>query len=193
MKNYKNFPEIGKKFGQWTVISETIKSGSIIYGNVNRSSFWRVRCYCGKETWRSANALLRNRTNSCKSCSKTDKFNNMALGYFKRVEIRAKKINVDFDLTIEYIWDLYEKQNKKCALSNIDIHFTNSWRTKCDQTCSLDRIDNMKGYTKNNVQWVHKDINNMKYTFTEEYFINLCKAVANTNKTIIQQTFLVET
>jgi len=56
-------------------------------------------------------------------------------------------------------------------LSGLDISFTG-------KTASLDRIDNEKGYVEGNVQWVHKDINNMKHTYPNDYFVNLCQQVA---------------
>lgn len=43
---------------------------------------------------------------------------------------------------------------------------------------SLDRIDSKKGYVVGNVQWVHKDINRMKNTFPQDYFIQVCKQIA---------------
>ena len=39
-----------------------------------------------------------------------------------------------------------------------------------------------EGYLKGNVQLVHKDINFMKQQFDQDYFINMCKAVAEVNK-----------
>jgi hypothetical protein len=47
-----------------------------------------------------------------------------------------------------------------------------------EHTASLDRIDSSKGYCEDNVQWVHKDINRMKNTFDQDYFISLCKLIA---------------
>ena len=46
-------------------------------------------------------------------------------------------------------------------------------------TASLDRIDSSKGYTKSNIQWVHKDINKMKSDFSMLRFLELCYAVLN--------------
>jgi len=46
---------------------------------------------------------------------------------------------------------------------------------------SLDRIDNSKGYHLNNVQWVHKDVNRMKWIFEQDYFIKLCNKVSEYN------------
>jgi hypothetical protein len=44
-------------------------------------------------------------------------------------------------------------------------------------TASLDRIDSSRGYTADNIQWVHKHVNLMKRSFNEEYFINTCKQI----------------
>jgi hypothetical protein len=46
-------------------------------------------------------------------------------------------------------------------------------------TASLDRIDSSKSYNKNNIQWVHKDVNKMKWAFNQNHFIKFCKLIAN--------------
>ena len=38
------------------------------------------------------------------------------------------------------------------------------------KTASLDRIDSSKGYTEDNIQWVHKDVNQMKMDLPEQRF-----------------------
>ena len=52
---------------------------------------------------------------------------------------------------------------------------------KSKTTASLDRIDSSKGYTTDNIQWVHKDINIMKNDYGNDYFIEICKKVAKNN------------
>lgn len=94
--------------------------------------------------------------------------------YWTRIQMQAKQRKIEFDLSIEDAWKLYELQNKRCAYSNVDITFS---KMKSGNTASLDRIDNSKGYIKGNVHWVHKDINMMKRNFTEEYFLQLCENV----------------
>ena len=49
-------------------------------------------------------------------------------------------------------------------------------------TASLDRIDSTRGYTVDNIQWIHKDLNRMKWNLPNDYFINICTLVANHNK-----------
>ena len=117
----------------------------------------------------------------CKSCSG---FSNNFKGKYKAIPITWFSIKkrggisrgYAWDLTIEGIWDLYEKQGGVCALSGIPIGWAEKGLTA---TASIDRIDNSEGYIVGNVQLVHKDINFMKQQFDQEYFINLCKSVAD--------------
>jgi hypothetical protein len=97
----------------------------------------------------------------------------------------AKDRNLEFAITKEYIMQLLEDQQGRCALSGIDIEvpkITSLNGFAVAPTASLDRIDNTKGYTPGNVQWVHKDLNMMKRSYTQERFIELCKLVAKHNE-----------
>lgn len=67
------------------------------------------------------------------------------------------------------------KQHRKCNLSGVELEFDKT------NSASLDRIDNTKGYTLENVQWVHKDINRMKNVFSQDYFIDMCHRIAATH------------
>lgn len=49
-------------------------------------------------------------------------------------------------------------------------------------TMSVDRIDSNKGYTKDNIWIVHKDVNLIKQDYDIKYFISMCKAIANNNE-----------
>lgn len=75
------------------------------------------------------------------------------------------------------VWELFLKQERKCALSKEEIRFPSNYKDKTG-TASLDRIDSNLGYVEGNVQWVHKDVNKMKSDFSEEYFICWCKKIA---------------
>jgi len=95
----------------------------------------------------------------------------------KRKRQRAKIKELPFSITIEYAWDLFLKQNRKCAMSGMEINFAATGKDKF--TASLDRIDSNEGYVDGNVQWVHKDINWMKNTFSQQHFVDMCKKVAD--------------
>lgn len=81
---------------------------------------------------------------------------------------------VPVTISIEYAWNLFLEQNRKCALSGQDIFIGD----KQYGTASIDRIDSSRGYEEGNIQWVHKDINFMKRTYSMDYFIEMCKMVA---------------
>lgn len=74
---------------------------------------------------------------------------------------------------------MFLKQNRKCILSGIELKIANG---NNGNTASIDRIDNTKGYELGNVQWVHKHINFMKRDYEQNYFIELCKKVAEKHK-----------
>lgn len=168
----KHFPKMGDKYNDWEVIDDQIYKVSS-----NRASYWKVRCKCGYETLRCSTHLTNLRGKACKSCVKRK--NTFEQSYLNRVKARAEKAKFEFNLDVDYIVALLKKQGHKCSLSGIKIEVRKLWHGDITQTASLDRIDNTKGYIKGNVQWVHKDINNMKYTFTQDYFKYLCKKVTD--------------
>lgn len=91
----------------------------------------------------------------------------------------AHSRNFSFSISIEYAWNLYLKQEKKCALSGVPISIDTSLgrlnrHDGSKTTASLDRIDSSKGYDEGNVQWVHKDINKLKMAWPEDYFLEMC-------------------
>lgn len=89
--------------------------------------------------------------------------------------IGADKRKLEFKVPIERAWQIFEEQDRKCALTGLPISFGNSWNRRC--TASLDRIDSTKGYIEGNVQWVHKRINAMKGDLPETELIKFCQLV----------------
>ena len=171
---------INKQFGKLLVIKY---DGKKIYGKHNRH-LWLCKCECGIEKVIKEDSLKTGNTKSC-GCSKrkTGKDNHCYKGYEKitgrfwsSIQQSAKVRNLDFNITIEYIWDLFNHQNGKCKISRSYIYFGSS-----KNTASLDRIDSKKGYIKGNVQWVHKIVNQMKWDSNQEEFIQWCKQIANNN------------
>lgn len=84
-----------------------------------------------------------------------------------------------WELTPEYIDTMYHEQKGQCIYSGLPI----TWSvTGWDHTASIDRIDNAKGYTEDNVQLVHKDVNMMRGSLDDGTFRMLCIAIANKEK-----------
>jgi hypothetical protein len=95
--------------------------------------------------------------------------------YFNRIKKSAQKRKggIEFNITQDQLWNLYQEQNGKCIYSGLDIDFGD---TKYEQshgvtTASLDRIDSSGGYISGNIQYIHKDINYMKQVFTVDLFL----------------------
>ncbi len=85
---------------------------------------------------------------------------------------RAKKIDMDFDITLEYLEFILKEQNNKCAYTGLPFEKDNEMRS-----LSLDRIDSSKGYIQGNIQLVLSCINYMKQEYSEKDFLEMCKLV----------------
>lgn len=158
----------GQKINNWTVIKRTGVAKN------SRTPLWLCRCDCGKEAEVRASNL---HSKKSKCCGRCDTYGDICVTKWSAITRQAKERNIDFNLTIEDAWDLYIKQNKKCALTDVDIVL----RTK-KSTASLDRIDSFKGYSKENCQWVHKTVNCTKGKLSNNQFVSLCYEVCAKHK-----------
>lgn len=173
----------GKRFGRWTVI-ESIDSKYVL-----------CKCDCGTIKKVNKPGLSNGRSQSC-GCRNAELIKqrfitnnprrNQSNGtciipyFFTKIKDGAKKRNIQFDLTVEYIAKLYSEQKGKCALSGVDLILPcNSYdKIKGLSTASLDRIDHKKGYVVGNVQWVHKVINKMRNSLSITEFKEWCNKVS---------------
>jgi hypothetical protein len=175
----------GQKWNKLIVIGEASSERSGIIR-------WECLCDCGGRVVVSTDHLTR-KSNPVKSCGCEKKvfgkdhkdwkgFGDISGSWWcmhvTREIKQTKRHKIDFDLTIEFAWELYLNQDRKCILSGVPIKFD---RNCVYNTASLDKIDSSLGYTRANVQWVHKDINFMKRTYSQEYFIKMCKLVSWSN------------
>ena len=167
----------GKKIGKLIPIKWTKFNG--------RHRYWLCKCDCGNEKEIAATHLIRGLVNSC-GCDqfRIGERNNAWKGcggisgaYFSSIKRHANKRKIQFNVNIEYLWNLFQEQKGKCALSGLDLTFPSKYKER--YTASLDRIDSLKGYNEGNVQWILGDINWMKNNFNQEYFIDICKKIAN--------------
>lgn len=183
----------GQQIGEYFIIcrAPTTKGGT--------TRFW-TECSCGSIEQKCSTHLIRRTSTMCHQCAmdKVSKESFKGVGEISHAYWRELKRGAAgekskrksrearaFDVTIEEAWDLFLKQDRKCALSGVPLRFitigrSNKQRMK-EQTASLDRIDSTKDYTIDNVQWVHKDVNRMKNVYDQTYFIEMCKYIAKNN------------
>jgi len=105
----------------------------------------------------------------------------LPMSIMSQIKNGAKDRGLEVTVNIEYLWDLFLKQNRKCALSGLLLTFPTKYESK-EGSASLDRKDSSRGYTEDNVQWVHKTINRIKLVFEQEIFIKICNLVAGQHK-----------
>ena len=89
----------------------------------------------------------------------------------------ARSRNLQIGITKESIYEVFLNQNKICVYTG---------RILDSGTMSLDRIDPKLGYVFGNIQWIHKDVNSMKWDLTHVQFLGWCRLITNpikSNKT----------
>lgn len=128
------------------------------------------------QRWSEISILERYKRNKKTICG------DLSVGQWHQIFNNAKQRKIPLEITPQDIWNLYEQQNGKCSLSGVDINL----KTIYEITASLDRIDSSKGYTRDNVQWLHKTINIMKNSLNQADFISICEKVClyNVKKSI---------
>ena len=80
----------------------------------------------------------------------------------------AKRRNLEFEISIEFIYELWKKQKGLCFYTNIPMKYIAF--NKDPFQVSIDRIDSSKGYTIDNVVLCCQAINYLKNDYTLEEF-----------------------
>ncbi len=186
--------------GKTTLVGMEFGNLKVIERIVERYSFqWKCVCKCGNEMILLTGDLIRKSgkrsRKSCGQCcprvNNKRSSNHYYAGYqeisgsfWSRLVYAAKNRGLEIDIDIEYIWDLFIKQERKCALTGIELIFSTSEKVRRlkETTASLDRIDSSKGYIKGNLQWIFKDLQNVKRNLDEDYFKLLCHLVVEHDK-----------
>jgi hypothetical protein len=143
------------------------------------------QCRCGGKTDVFVGLFARNKTLNC-GCSPIGSYQgcgDLSGAYYYSLKSGAEKRKLSFNVSKEFLWDLFCQQKKLCALTGVPITL---WvRDRKEGTASLDRIDSEVGYDPGNVQWVHKDINRMKQNFKQTRFLELCALVSDYQRGVL--------
>ena len=167
----------GQQYGRLTIVECQGK-------NSQRQIICKCVCECGEEKVLASSRLLSGNTKSC-GCLRRENSKKIRWAgcgeisgqYFGNLRKGAEKRGLSFNIEIEHVWQLFLEQDRKCSLTGVDLEFRPTTRSEKLGTASLDRIDSSMGYDVGNVHWVHKDINRMKWEFSQDRFMELCRLV----------------
>lgn len=98
---------------------------------------------------------------------------------FFETKYRAKKLNIPFDLTLEYLISIFPDS---CPVFNTEMSWGHQTGKILPTSPSLDKIDPGKGYVVGNVQWLSNRANVMKHNATLEQLNQFANWVKNTNQ-----------
>lgn len=185
--NYSRKDITGERFGRLVAIKRI--DGYYTKTNKRKEKYrsaWLCKCDCGNEKIVALSSLTCGNTKSC-GCLFKEKvykgYKDLGGQQWSRIKHQAKMRNLNVDITIKDAWELFEKQDRKCALSGLPIELKSNYKgVESNNTASLDRIDNSNGYTIDNVQWVHKIINIMRNRLSVDEFIMYCRKVSEYNE-----------
>lgn len=98
-----------------------------------------------------------------------------------RAQYRDRDKGYGCDLSVEFLKQLWEKQNGICPItgSNLILPHDSDGHLENDPfNASLDRIDGSVGYLESNVRFISLMANFGRHSFSDEQLINFCKIVA---------------
>lgn len=181
-KKYKIEDFVGKKFGKLTPLG---------FSGTKYKTLLDCNCDCGNKKIVSFRDLFYGNIKSC-GCYRKERqrpTNISAIrSTFNKLKKTAKIRNISFNLEPQDIAEAYDKQEKKCFYTGVYVFFTNHLSyARLLQNASIDRIDNSKGYTKDNIQIVHKLVNRLRNCLSNEEFINICNLISLNHKIRKQQ------
>jgi len=104
---------------------------------------------------------------------------------------RACKKGWEFDITPEYLLEIYNNQNGNCYYSGIKMEISLKGYTNNNYVLSVDRKNSNKGYIKDNIVLCCDSVNTMKMKLDIDEFLNICKKIvknSNDNSHIIDDT-----
>lgn len=170
------------KNGNYDFIKVIEQTDKRAYGG---NIIWKVECCCGKIVFWTKRQIQYYKSCGCKKTGlhyqKVWKgCGEISGAFFSSIRKNARDRKIEFKIKVQDVWELFLRQDRKCALTGVDLKFGNK-RLHEETTASLDRIDSKKGYVIENLQWLHKRVNFMKQQFDQQEFIDWCKKIVEFN------------
>tara|TARA_Y100001951_G_C11256211_1_gene249561 strand:- start:538 stop:1038 length:501 start_codon:yes stop_codon:yes gene_type:complete len=114
----------------------------------------------------------------CKTCSYAVRQKNASatpqnyltrlFGQLKHARTKKKDKKVEWDIELEDVLELWEKQKGKCALTGLFMTYHKDGSGNRDLNASIDRIDPDINYVITNIQLVCSRANMLKHTLKED-------------------------
>jgi len=101
-------------------------------------------------------------------------YKNVIKTRFDLIKIRSVKNNMNFDLSIDFLLELWILQRGKCFYTKREMSLFGYM-----YGFSVDRIDSSKGYESDNIVLCCNCINIMKCGHSQERFIEICRLVSD--------------
>lgn len=180
----------GDRYGKMTVGNQ---SKSRKYGKFNYI-VWLCHCDCGNSKWVKGCNLRAGRCHSC-GCSRTQnpKWGQKAIAknskYFFRSWLNVwkskstKRRDMEFTLTLDDLDKLFDRQAGECYYTGERLILATGAKFAIAETnISIDRIDNSKGYTADNVVLCTKQVNVCRNLLTQSEFVKMAHNIARRHK-----------
>lgn len=177
---------IGDKYNRWTIIGD--------YEIYDNRYVVPVQCECGTISKARLSHVISGVNTGCKHCanrvnypssrkmrSDISNYKGLFSSWLTSIKNNSRRgivteRDLEVSITLEDLYNQLIKQNFKCALTGEDLVLLDMSKGKSN--ASVDRRDNDKGYTIDNIQWVLKDVNLMKNKFNQDYFIKICNKIS---------------
>ena len=172
----KNKDLTGQKFNKWTVIK---RSKDKICNNKYRKRMWLCRCDCGTKKSIYESSLTNGTSKGCARCAKGKDSGVASMNYlFSKYKQSANRRGHSFELTKEQFKEITQqdcyycgaKPNQKVGMEMLFGEYIHN---------GIDRVDNNKGYTIDNVVPCCKICNYAKRELTLQEFKGWVKKVYN--------------
>lgn len=93
---------------------------------------------------------------------------------------RAKKFDREYDLDPHWLKGLYDAQEGRCALTGIAFEYKDANGRQRPFSPSIDRVDNSRGYTKDNCRLICTALNVAFSDWGEDVFLRLASGYMET-------------
>ncbi len=161
---------IGLVVNGLTVLSFSHKKD---YSSRSKHYFFNFKCHCGKEKILCYHSVKSGKTTSC-GCKRINEAIEKKAGLkvlYNTYKSGAKKRGYDFTLSIETFAKMTSKNCYYCGIK--PSNSVQSYSTHSTYIYNgLDRVDNQKGYSEENIVPCCKLCNRAKSDLTYEEFIN---------------------